>query len=198
MLDICVPDNENIEEQNNSVNLSQSNSLNNSILNQLTDLGINPIYAKRIYKYYHPLDLYEALDYFYSNNGIIQNHNIKNKKISNNDCYLCGEKREIHLGYIQNDNNDDENDIQYLDSESKLNKSNIENNKEEIKEDKYDDLNEKQNLNLKNDLDELLKSYKKEELVEEEIKKEKNEKEIELKKATKKKKQKKQKKKKKK
>ena len=80
MLDICVPDNENIEEQNNSVNLSQSNSLNNSILNQLIDLGINPIYAKRIYKYYHPLDLYEALDYFYSNNGIIQHHFIEKKK----------------------------------------------------------------------------------------------------------------------
>ena len=80
MLENNIANNENIEEEKNSVNLSQSNSLNNSILNQLIDLGINPIYAKRIYKYYHPLDIYEALDYFYSNNGIIQHHFIENKK----------------------------------------------------------------------------------------------------------------------
>ena len=168
MLDICVPDNENIEEQNNSVNLSQSNSLNNSILNQLIDLGINPIYAKRIYKYYHPLDIYEALDYFYSNNGIIQHHFIENKKKSNNDCYLCGEKREIHLGYIQNDNNDE--DIQYLDSESKLNKSNIDNKKEDIKEDKKVDKKEDKKEDIKEDIKEDKKEDIKETINTEDIK----------------------------
>ena len=135
MLENNISNNKNIEEEEkNSVNLSQSISLNNSILNQLIDLGINQTYAKRIFKYYHPLDLYEALDYFYSNDGIIQHRFIENEKKSGNDCYLCGEKKEIHLGYKPNDNNND-NDIQYVDSENKLNKSNIDNNIEYNKED---------------------------------------------------------------
>ena len=60
--------------------MSQSDFLNNSIINQLTQLGINKIYAQRLFQYYHPLDVYEALDYFYSNNGIIQHCFIENKK----------------------------------------------------------------------------------------------------------------------
>ena len=134
MLENNNTNNENNEEEKNSVNLSQSISLNNSIINQLIDLGINEKYAKRIFLYYHPLDLYEALDYFYSNDGIIQHRFIENKNKSNNECYFCGEKKEIHLGYIPNDNNDND-DIQYVDSENKLNKSNIDNNIKENEED---------------------------------------------------------------
>ena len=101
--------------------MSQSDFLNNSIINQLTQLGINKIYAQRLFQYYHPLDVYEALDYFYSNNGIIQHRFIENKKKSNNDCYLCGEKKEIHLGYIQKSNNNDvdKNNIEFKIKRSK-------------------------------------------------------------------------------
>ena len=90
--------------QNNSLNLSQS--LNNPILIQLIDFGYDPIYSKRIIHYFHPLNVEEAIDYLNINQGIIQHRFIKDRNINNITCYVCGEKKETHLGYIPENEED--------------------------------------------------------------------------------------------
>ena len=43
----------------------------------------------------------ESLDYLSTNKGIINHKFVQDKDKTNINCYLCGEKNEIHLGYIQ-------------------------------------------------------------------------------------------------
>ena len=90
--------------QNNSLNISQT--LNNPILIQLIEFGFDPIYSKRIIQYFHPLNIEEALDYLNFNQGIIQHRFIKDRNINNITCYVCGEKKETHLGYIPENEED--------------------------------------------------------------------------------------------
>ena len=40
-----------------------SNNINNSIINQLNEFGYNPLYSKRIFLYYHPQNIEDALNY---------------------------------------------------------------------------------------------------------------------------------------
>ena len=82
--------------QNNSINLSQ---IRNPIYEQLIEFGYNPIYSKRIIQYFHPRDVEEALDYLSINQGVINHRFIKDRNINNITCYVCGEKKEIHLDY---------------------------------------------------------------------------------------------------
>ena len=91
--------------QNNSLNLSQS--LNNPILIQLIEFGYDPIYSKRIIQYFHPLNIEEALDYLNFNQGVVQHRFIKDRNINNITCYICGERKEIHLGYIPENEKED-------------------------------------------------------------------------------------------
>ena len=93
--------------QNESLNLSQS--INNPILIQLIDFGYDPIYSKRIIQYYHPLNVEEALEYLNFNQGIIQHRFIKDRNINNINCYVCGERKEIHLDYNHENEKEDNN-----------------------------------------------------------------------------------------
>ena len=114
--------------QNNSLNISQL--LNNPILIQLIDFGFDPIYSKRIIQYFHPLNVEEALDYLNFNQGIIQHRFIKDRNINNITCYVCGEKKEIHIDYIP-DNEEDkkffhDSDINNIDIKKSIIFENIE------------------------------------------------------------------------
>ena len=89
--------------ENNDIfnkNISSSyNSVFNNPISQLIEFGFNPIYSSRIFLYYHPGNIEEALDHLDINNGIIQ-HNFIQDRIKNNNtemCFLCGEKKEIHF-----------------------------------------------------------------------------------------------------
>ena len=120
--------------QNNSLNLSQS--LNNPILIQLIDFGYDPIYSKRIIHYFHPLNIEEAIDYLNFNQGIIQHRFIKDRNINNITCYVCGEKKEIHMDYVP-DNEEDkkffhDSDINNIDFKKSIIFENIETNNIEL------------------------------------------------------------------
>ena len=119
--------NENINIKN-SIFVSQI-QFDNPILIQLIEFGYNPIYSKRVIQFLHPRDIDEALDYFSANNGIIQHRFIQDRNQNNIFCYICGEKKEIHLGYIpeNNDINENENNINNKINNSELS-NNIENN----------------------------------------------------------------------
>ena len=118
--DNIVNNNESIPE-NNDKSLSQS--LNNSIFNQLIEYGYDSIFSKRIIQYFHPQNIQEALDYLSKENKIIQHHFIQNRDKNDNKCYICREQKEIHLGYIPENinsnsvsiiikNNNSKNDIE--------------------------------------------------------------------------------------
>ena len=117
--------NENINIKN-SIFVSQI-QLDNPILIQLIEFGYNPLYSKRVIQFLHPRDIEEALDYFSTNNGIIQHRFVQDRNQNNIFCYICGEKKEIHLGYIPENNgineNENENNIN-----NKINNSQISNN----------------------------------------------------------------------
>ena len=71
------------------------------IVEQLIDIGYDKLYSKRLLAYYHPKTIDDALNYFLKENGKIQHYFIEDQKIKeNNLCFICGEKKEIHLGFI--------------------------------------------------------------------------------------------------
>ena len=99
--------NEQINFQNNNINSSvnSDNNENNLIITRLIELGFNPLYSKRIFLYYHPDNIEDAIDYLSSENGIVQHHFVQERNdIDNNICYLCGEEKNIHLN--SNSNNE--------------------------------------------------------------------------------------------
>ena len=86
-----------------NISSSYNSAFNNPIVAQLIEFGFNPIYSSRIFLYYHPRTIEEALDYLDINNGIIQHLFIQEKvNINNEICFLCGEKKEIHLNKDEN------------------------------------------------------------------------------------------------
>ena len=106
-------DNENnngdIYNSNNSQNINDS-IMNHPIIVKLIDIGVEPIYSRRIFQYYHPQNYGEALDYLLISKGIVQHNFVQDRNDINSDiCYLCGEKKKNHLGYKQNDSNEDKN-----------------------------------------------------------------------------------------
>ena len=138
----------NNNDENIKINLSifQSQlSPDNPILIQLIEFGYNSIYSRRIIQYFHPLNIEDALEYLSIQNGIIQHHFIQDRDINNiNICYACGELKENHLDYINNNNvnsyfikkstvssiNNDLNNVNNNISENRENKDN--NNKSAI------------------------------------------------------------------
>ena len=86
------------------------------IVNQLIEIGYEKLYSKRLVAYYHPKTIDEALNYFLKENGFIQHFFIEDQKIKTDKlCFLCGDKKENHLGYIpdimNNINNEENNNI---------------------------------------------------------------------------------------
>ena len=95
--------NNNISKNNISINIELENI---PILEQLIEIGFNKIYSKRVIAIYHPRTFEEALNYFLNEDGIIQHFYIEDRESSENKvCFLCGERKEIHLGYMPEYNN---------------------------------------------------------------------------------------------
>ena len=113
---------------NNEINRSFSiNEELNPIVVQLMEFGYDNIYSRRVFHYFHPDDLEEALNYMAVENNIIQHRFIKDNRNKNNQlCYICGEKEEIHLKelnfFVRSINSNNNSEI------SNSNKNNIEQN----------------------------------------------------------------------
>ena len=131
-------------DNNNNINISMNHS-NDSIIRpiikQLIDFGFNPVYSRRIFFYYHPQNVEDALDYLSLENGIIQ-HNFVQDRINNENitCYLCGESKDIHLN--SNINNSINTNINIDKSNTFVNDNNSEN--------KENDENDKNIINASN------------------------------------------------
>ena len=88
----------NNDEGNNNENIKKNLSIfqsqlspDNPILIQLIEFGYNPIYSRRIIQYFHPQNFEDALEYFLTENDIIQHHFIQDRDINLITCYVCGE-----------------------------------------------------------------------------------------------------------
>ena len=94
-------------------NLSQSIMISNDpIVLQLIEFGYDEKYSRRVFYYLHPEDLEEALNYMVIENGIIQHRFVHNNRdILNDICYICGEKKEIHLKELSININQEQNNI---------------------------------------------------------------------------------------
>ena len=112
------------------------------IVEQLIKIGYDKIYSKRLVAFYHPRTIDEALNYFLNEGGIIQHFYIENRESSESKvCFLCGESKEIHLGYMPENNVNNlilENDInsnsiiinelnKYINEDNNINKELISN-----------------------------------------------------------------------
>ena len=100
-------DNNSNEHQNSLINLSNNsfNNINNPIISQLIEFGLNPIYSKRLFLYIHPTNIEEATDYLAFQNGIIQHHFVQDRNsLDSNICFICGEIKNIHLNFNQTNN----------------------------------------------------------------------------------------------
>ena len=87
----------NINLSTNNNNISNNNIIS-PIINQLIEFGFNPLYSQRIFLYYHPQSVKDALEYLSLENGVIQHNFVQDRiNIENNICYLCGEDKNIHL-----------------------------------------------------------------------------------------------------
>jgi len=133
-----IKNNNNYENNNNlhnNISSSYNAAINNPIVMQLIEFGFDPIYSSRIFLYYHPQNVDDALEYLNNVNGIIQHHFVIDREnIENEICYLCGEKKDIHLGYIPQNSikNDNLNEI--------LNNLSLYSFEADIKEDKKEKL----------------------------------------------------------
>ena len=121
----------NNNQSNNRINSSAlSNSImNNDIINQLIEFGYSSLYSKRIFQYYHPKNIQEAVDYLSFEDGKIQHVFVQDRNNNENSiCYLCGEQKDIHLAdQIDNSLSEDiKSSIRksFLENRSKLKKSN--------------------------------------------------------------------------
>jgi len=125
----------NISINNNQSNISVNSSalsvsiMNNEIISQLIEFGYSSLYSKRIFQYYHPNDVQEAIDYLSFEDGKIQHVFVPDRNNNeNNICYLCGEQKDIHLaGQIDNSLSQDiKSSIRksFLENKNKLKDSN--------------------------------------------------------------------------
>ena len=62
--------------------------MDNPLVVQLIDFGVESLYAQRIYQFLHPNDIDEALDYLSRINGIIQHNFVQDRNINNRNCNL--------------------------------------------------------------------------------------------------------------
>ena len=90
----------NNNQLNNGISLSalSHSTINNEIIDQLIEFGYNSLYSKRIFQYYHPKEIQEAIDYLSFEDGKIQHVFVQERNnAENNICYLCGEEKDIHI-----------------------------------------------------------------------------------------------------
>ena len=119
----------NIHLNNNSQNnlnvFTSNNGEINPMINQLIEFGYDYDYSRRVFNYFHPNNIDEALNYMVEENGIIQHRFIKNRRdISNKLCYICGFQEELHLKEFNININKNE-----INEEEKVNKNNYNNKK---------------------------------------------------------------------
>jgi len=114
---------------NNSIDINKFKNnilkMNNPIISYMIELGIEPIYSFRIFQYYSPKNNTEAIEYLIMSNGIIQHHFVVDRNKKNiNICYLCGGKKEEHLDYFS----EKENDINSNNINNNIEQNNTNNN----------------------------------------------------------------------
>ena len=61
--------NNNSEIKNNNISSSTNTVMDNPIIFQLIEFGIDPVYSKRLILYNHPRDIDYALDYHNNHNN---------------------------------------------------------------------------------------------------------------------------------
>ena len=101
--------NNNENNNNNNMILSTNSSKNNPIVIKLIELGFDPTYSKRIFIYFHPENIEEAIEYLSTENGMIQHNFVQDRNIETDLCYACGQEKNIHINNnIQLNNNNEE------------------------------------------------------------------------------------------
>ena len=127
-------------------NLSKSIIISNDpIVLQLIEFGYDEKYSRRVMYYLHPEDIEEALDYMAIRNGIIQHRFVhNNREILSDICYICGEKKEIHLKELSININQEQKNISEINKIKDIYSSDNINNKN----DNEHNIN---NINIKND-----------------------------------------------
>ena len=113
----------NLQNNNNNNNmiLSTNSTKNNPIVNTLIDLGFDPIFSKRIFIYFHPENIGEAIEYLLTENGFIQHNFVQDKNTENDLCYVCGQEKNIHINnniQLNNNNEEDNKNINNLEVKS--------------------------------------------------------------------------------
>ena len=111
--------NQELIEENISIDTEMHKDLFNSIMIsndpivlQLIEFGYDEKYSRRVLYYLHPEDIEEALDYMAIRNGIIQHRFVhNNREILSDICYICGEKKEIHLKELSININQEQKNI---------------------------------------------------------------------------------------
>ena len=78
---MSIEDNININKEIDNKNRSINEELNPIVI-QLIEFGYDKIYSRRVFHYFHPDDLEEALNYMAIDNGIIQHRFIKDNIIA--------------------------------------------------------------------------------------------------------------------
>ena len=144
--------NQELIEENISIDTEIHKNLFNSIMIsndpivlQLIEFGYDEKYSRRVLYYLHPEDIEEALDYMAIRNGIIQHRFVhKNRDILNDICYICGEKKEIHLKELSININQEQKNISEINKIKDIYSSDNINNKNENEQ----NIN---NINIKND-----------------------------------------------
>ena len=117
---MSIKDNININIEIDNKNKSLNEEFN-PIINQLIEFGYDKNYSKRVFHYFHPDDLEEALNYMAIDNGIIQHRFVKDKRNLNNKlCFICNENEEIHL-----------KELNFINSSNSINTFNFINNNNE-------------------------------------------------------------------
>ena len=136
-----------------SINASINAEIN-PIVMQLEEFGYSNIYSRRVFYYFHPADLNEALNYMSIENDIIQHRFVKDRNPSNKLCYICGENEENHLKDFNNNNNN----LEKIEEENKNEETNsIQNNDKKSGENNNNNsiiiVHQNSNNNIKNNLD---------------------------------------------
>ena len=95
--------------ENNNIFSSTNIDMNNPIVTTLIEFGYNPTYSKRIFIYFHPTSIEEAIEYLTTENGMIQHNFVQDRNFEIDLCYVCGQEKNIHINNnIQLDNNNEE------------------------------------------------------------------------------------------
>ena len=114
-------DNNNNENNNIFSNTNTNIAMNNPIVTTLIEFGYDPTYSKRIFIYFHPTNIEEAIDYLSTENGMIQHNFVQDRNIDIDLCYLCGQEKNIHINnniQLNNNNEEDNKNINNLEVKS--------------------------------------------------------------------------------